>query len=982
MDLGNRQVPDPGCGDTVHSSIEPRIPGAASGAGPRALGIEALCYRRAVLTLLLTVAPMAAAPTAGAPPLGADGDGPAGAPSWSEDVRPILAEHCFECHGPDPEARSARLRLDSEDGLVRTAREGADSELLLRVTSTDDFDRMPPPEHSAGLGAAEVDVLSRWMEAGAPWEPHWAYAPLTGDAADPASIDALVHARLEAESLEPAPPAAPRDLVRRLHLDLTGMPPSPEALAAFLEDPSDAAYEARVDELLASTAFGEHWARHWLDAARYADSHGFTIDGGRTIWPWRDWVVDAIAADLPFDRFTVDQLAGDLLPDATRAQRVATGFHRNTQVNQEGGAKDEENRVHAVIDRVATTGAVWLGATVGCAQCHTHKFDPITQTEFFGLYALFNTTADSGVSSGPTMLVPRTEEEEAAAVAWEAGWAEADRAYRAAWDAAGEGWRVWQPGRATGSNGPELRAEPDGSYRVVGQSPIYSTYVLEDAPGAGPLAALRLEVLPDGGPGRSGNRNFVLQEVRVERLSAGADAWEPLALAEARADFEQDTSADGGNHYAVAGALPGSGLPGWAVKPEFDAPHAAEFVLAAPVELGEGDRLRVLLQQEHGARHTLGRFRVLLAGEDPGADRALVPAAWKEAWAARRAQARRRPGLPMTMVMEEREVPRGTRRFHRGSFLDPREPVAPGVPAALDRFRQEPSAVDDRLALARWLVDPGNALVQRVTVNRWWQHLMGAGLVVTENDFGLRGARPSHPELLDRLAATLRDSAYSRRHVLRTILLSETYRQAARTDPALLERDPDNVLLARQARRRLSGEQLRDSMLQAAGVLDPTVGGPPVQPPQPEGVYAFTQNRKNWKPSEGSARHRRSLYTRIWRSAAFPFYATFDAPAANVTCTRRVPSRSPLQALALANDPLVVELAAAFGARIAGLEAGSDAARIDAAFELALGRPPTGAERERLALHVAAVREARGDDAAWFALARVLFNLGEFTHRP
>jgi hypothetical protein len=308
--------------------------------------------------------------------------------------------------------------------------------------------------------------------------------------------------------------------------------------------------------------------------------------------------------------------------------------------------------------------------------------------------------------------------------------------------------------------------------------------------------------------------------------------------------------------------------------------------------------------------------------------------------------------------------------------------VVPGVPAALDRFRQEPSAVDDRLALARWLVDPGNALVQRVTVNRWWQHLMGAGLVVTENDFGLRGARPSHPELLDRLAATLRDSGYSRRHVLRTILLSETYRQAARTDPALLERDPDNVLLARQARRRLSGEQLRDSMLLAAGVLDPTVGGPPVQPPQPEGVYAFTQNRKNWKPSEGSARHRRSLYTRIWRSAAFPFYATFDAPAANVTCTRRVPSRSPLQALALANDPLVVELAAAFGARIAGLEAGSDAARIDAAFELALGRPPTGAERERLALHVAAVREARGDDAAWFALARVLFNLGEFTHRP
>ena len=904
-------------------------------------------------------------------------------PGWSEDVRPILAEHCFECHGPDPETRAARLRLDTEDGLIRSARDGAESELLYRVTSTDDFDRMPPPEHSAGLTADEVDVLSRWMEAGATWEPHWAYAPLSEPAADAAHpIDGFVQARLEEEGLSAAPPAAPRDLIRRLHLDLTGLPPSPEDLASFLADPSESAYAARVDELLASTAFGEHWARHWLDVARYADSHGFTIDGGRTIWPWRDWVVDAIATDLPFDQFTMDQLAGDLTPGATRAQRIATGFHRNTQVNQEGGAKDEENRVHAVIDRVATTGAVWLGATVGCAQCHTHKFDPITQTEFFGLYALFNTTADSGVSSGPTMLVPRTAEEASKALAWEAEWTDADAAWRAAWDAAGAGWRVWQPRRATGSNGPELRAEPDGSYRVVGQSPIYSTYVLEDAPGAGPLAALRLEVLPDGGPGRSGNRNFVLQEIRVERLAAGAEDWSPLPLTAARADFEQDTSADGGHHYAVAGALPGSGLRGWAIKPEFDAPHAAEFILAEPVEFAEGDRLRVLLQQEHGARHTLGRFRMLLAGEDPGADRDLVPAAWKEAWTARRAQARRRPGLPMTMVMEEREVPRETRRFHRGSFLDPREPVAPGVPAALDRFRAEPGPVTDRLDLARWLMDPGNALVQRVTVNRWWQQLMGAGLVATENDFGLRGARPSHPELLDWLAAELRDSGYSRRHVLRQILLSRTYRQAALTDAALLERDPDNALLARQTRRRLSGEQLRDSMLLAAGVLDPKVGGPPVQPPQPEGVYAFTQNRKNWKPSEGSARHRRSLYTRIWRSAAFPFFTTFDTPAANVTCTRRVPSRSPLQALALANDPLVVELAAAFGARIGALEAASDDARIDAAFQLALGRPPADAERERLASHVRSVREARGEEAAWFALARVLFNLGEFTHRP
>ncbi|MDG1049896.1 MAG: PSD1 and planctomycete cytochrome C domain-containing protein [Planctomycetota bacterium] len=919
----------------------------------------------------------------GLPPLPAPQAAGADAPGWSEEVRPILAEHCFECHGPDPETRAARLRLDTEEGLIQTARGGPDHELLYRVTSDEDFERMPPPEHSEGLSAAEVDVLTRWVEAGAPWEPHWAYAPLS--AAGPKSdrtIDGFIEARLVAEGLEPAPAAAPGDLIRRLHLDLTGLPPTPDARAAFLADPSDAAYAARVDELLGSTAFGEHWARHWLDVARYADSHGFTIDGGRTVWPWRDWVVHAIATDLPFDQFTVDQLAGDLEPSATRAQRIATGFHRNTQVNQEGGAKDEENRVHAVIDRVATTGAAWLGATVGCAQCHTHKFDPITQTEFFGLYALFNNTADSGVSSGPTMLVPRGADEELAAAAWEAERDRLDGAYADAWDRAGNDWQVWQPARATGSNGPELRPEPDGSYRVVGQNPIYSTYVLEGEPGARTLGALRLEVLPDGGPGRSGNRNFVLQEVRVERLPAGADQWEPLELAAARADFEQDTSEGGGARYAVAGALPGSGAPGWAIKPEFDAPHAAEFNLRTPSRLREGDRLRVELQQEHGARHTLGRFRLLLTDEDPGPERDLAPAAWAEAWTAKRAHGRKRPGLPMTMVMEERSAPRDTRRFHRGSFLDPREPVSPGVPAALDGFREDPSFVRNRLDLAHWLMDPGNALVQRVTVNRWWQQLMGAGLVVTENDFGLRGARPTHPELLDWLAAELRDSGFSRRHVLRQVLLSSAYRQAALTDPDLLERDPNNALLARQVRRRLSGEQLRDAMLSVAGVLDPKVGGPPVQPPQPEGVYAFTQNRKSWKPSEGSARHRRSLYTRIWRSAAFPFYTTFDAPAANVTCTRRVPSRSPLQALALANDPLVVELAAAFGARISALEAASDDARIDAAFRLALGRPPADLERERLANHVRSVREARGEDAAWFALARVLFNLGEFTHRP
>ncbi|MEM9379664.1 MAG: PSD1 and planctomycete cytochrome C domain-containing protein [Planctomycetota bacterium] len=930
--------------------------------------------------------------------LGAAQETGGGAPSWTADVRPILAEHCFECHGPDPATRAAGLRLDAEEGLfgaeggpIALVRgDAAESELLYRATSEDEFDRMPPPEHGERLDAADIATLRSWIESGAPWEAHWAYAELAPIETpevrpgrdDRGPIDAFVHERLEREGLAPSPPADPAALIRRLHLDLTGLPPTQEELEGFLAAPDDGAYADRVDALLASTAYGEHWARHWLDVARYADSHGFTIDGGRSIWPWRDWVVDAIARDLPFDAFTIEQLAGDLLPEATRAQRIATGFHRNTQVNQEGGAKDEENRVNAVIDRVATTGAAWLGSTIGCAQCHTHKFDPVTQTEYFGLYAFFNGTTDAGVSGGPSMLVPRDEDEERRAAEWEAELERLLAAYRAAWDVASVGAHTWQPARATGSNGPELRPEEDGSYRVVGQNPVYSTYVLQGSAPVERVARIQLEVLPDGGPGRAGNRNFVLQEIRVARRAAGTDTWEPAPLFSAGADFEQDTSAEGGAAYAVAGALPHVDGPGWAVKPAFGVPHVAQFELAEPLELAEGDELRIELQQEHGGNHTLGAFRVRLWDFRRGAPYELVPEGWVDAWRALAAHRGKRPKLPSTLVLQERGTPRVTRLFHRGSFLDPREVVPPGVPAAWDGFREEEATMRTRLDLARWLVDPENALVLRVTVNRWWQQIFGTGLVRTENDFGLRGAEPSHPELLDWLAAELVRGGFSRRHVLREIVLSSTYRRSASAPPDALERDPENVLLGRRRRARLTGEQLRDSMLAAAGVLDRAVGGPPVQPPQPDGVYAFTQNRKSWKASEGTARFRRSLYTRIWRSAPFPFYATFDAPAANQTCTRRIPSRTALQALALANDPMVMELAEEFGRRVCRELPADDARRARAAFRWTLGRSPSAAERDRLLEHVERVRAERGDEAAWAAAGRVLFNLGEFTHRP
>ncbi|MCH2100503.1 MAG: PSD1 and planctomycete cytochrome C domain-containing protein [Planctomycetes bacterium] len=929
--------------------------------------------------------------------------------SWQNEVRPLLANKCLKCHGPDPATREADLRLDTPEGLFAdlggyqavVAGDPEGSELLYRISTDDRQDRMPPVEHGEPLSQVEVELLRRWVEQGAEWEVHWAYAPFgeieIPQAVHPVAnpIDAYVRAALEGKGMTPAAAADPAAQLRRLHLDLTGLPPTRDELTSWLSDPSDAAWAARVEALLVSPAFAVRWARPWLDAARYADSHGFTIDGGRNIWPWRDWVVEAIDADLPFDQFTIEQLAGDLLPHATRAQRLATGFHRNTQINQEGGAKDEENRVNAVLDRVNTTGSVWLGSTLSCAQCHTHKYDPITQTEYFQLYAFFNQTRDSGVSSDPSLLVVRNENEERQAMIWEAGREQRRIAVQQAHAAATQGWSIWQP-EAWASNGPELRPEEDGAYRVVGQGAIYSTYVLQGLHSGG-LSAIRLEALPahglsGGGPGRAANGNFVLQQVRVYARNAaeyeagdgrtpGNDensGWLSLSIERAMADFEQDTSAEGGRHYGIAQTL--DERPGWAIKPGFGEPHIACFVFDEALPEGEWE-LRIELQQEHGDRHTLGHFRMLLADQKvtfPEGEKLpeLVDPVWADALRAAREHEDHRPRLPMSLVLEAREVPRETRLFGRGSFLNPQEEVVPGYPAAMNHFAPG-SRPNDRLDLARWLMDPRNALVHRVTVNRWWQQLFGTGLVETENDFGMRGAQPSHPELLDWLAQDYIDHGFSRKHVVRRIVKSKTYRQSSDATVAEREADPNNHWLARQRRLRLEGEALRDASLAVSGLLDERRGGGPVQPPQPGGVFAFTQSRKSWKASEGADRYRRSIYTRIWRSSPFPFYAVFDAPAASASCTRRVRSNTPLQALTLANDAMVIEFASALGERLR-----NEDDPFTAAMPLVLSRSATEAEVARLRDHWARVAALRDEDAAWTSLGRVLLNLDEFLTRP
>ncbi|MFT7486702.1 MAG: hypothetical protein ACI9F9_002558, partial [Candidatus Paceibacteria bacterium] len=900
------------------------------------------------------------------------------------------------------------LRLDTQAGLTKPLGDfhllfpgdPEQSELYLRTVEPDEEERMPPPEAGPALTTAEIDVLRRWIEQGAKWSSHWAYAPLSKDnppAVDAAEwvrnpLDRFVLAQLEAREIAPAPEADRNTLLRRVTLDLIGMVPTHEELEAYLEDDSEYAYEHVVDRLLASPHYAERWARHWLDLARYADSHGFTIDGGRSMWPYRDWVIDAIDRDMPFDQFSIEQLAGDMLPSPSNSQLVATGFHRNTQINQEGGAKDEEFRVNAVIDRVDTTGTVWLGATLGCARCHSHKYDPITQVEYFKLFSFFNQTEDGGVTSEPSVQV--TDEQTSPALGeFEGRRAVLVRELEAARAADSHGWTAWTPLRARGSNGPELRIGQDASIRSLGQNPQTSDYVLEGIAPVTGIASLRLEALPHaslprGGPGRSGSGNFVLERIRLlgrrADLSPGG-SFEEIPLQAAQASYSQGFGPEGGNPYPVAEALRAEARKGWAVSPRVGTPHVAHFELAQPLAPGDWE-LQVVLQQNWGSNHVLGRFRIAFSARTDLT--ASVSDSWAQAWTAVAEHDRLKPKLPSSLVMRERSLARPNYLFKRGNYLDPGAPVVPGFPTAMNGFaaQQTPKT---RLDLARWLVDPSNALAQRVTVNRWWQHLFGLGLVATENDFGIRGARPSHPALLDWLAQEFVNLGLSRKALLRLIVTSATYRQSSRLRPELTQADPRNQWMARQNRHRMEAESIRDSALRASGLLSTKMGGPPIQPPQPDGVFAFTQSKKSWHPSEGTERFRRTLYVRLWRSSTFPFLTTFDAPVANVSCTRRERSSTPLQALTMANDPMLLEIAAGLGARLqAAEEDGQDG--IQLGFLACLGRLGTQEEQALLTQHRLSQYQRQTESGAnpsaaqlhaWTAVARVLFNLDEFLTR-
>ena len=794
--------------------------------------------------------------------IAADGaEAPGSAPvDYAREVKPILARHCVACHSA--EKPRAGLRLDTaaaallgnESGPAVVPGQAGESPLIEAVLGEGTGARMPlkrPP-----LSERDVATLRAWIDQGAkapadeaPSVPprHWAFDPPSRPRVPAVSapgwpqgpIDAFILARLDRQSppIAPSPEADRATLARRLSLDLTGLPPTPEDVQAFLADGRADAYERLVDRLLASPHYGERWARHWLDLARYADSNGYSIDAPRSIWAYRDWVIDAFNRDLPFDEFTIDQLAGDLRPEATRDQKIATGFHRNTPINQEGGIDVEQFRVEAVVDRVATTSTVWLGLTIGCAQCHDHKYDPISQNEFYRLFAFLNNVDE-----------------------------------------------------------PELElATPE-------------------------------------------------DEERRDRAQAKLDA------------FHERLEAD---HPELAPR-----------ERDWEKTLANDFKTNQPPDLKNAFDIPL---EKRSKRQWRGLMELFLARDKDAASKPLA----KELKAIKAGL----PKIETTMVVRERSEPRVTRLLLGGDFTRPGNPVAPGVPKVLPPISHSGDGPPDRLDLARWLVDPAGPLTARVTMNRVWQEYFGRGLVETENDFGTQGAEPSHPELLDWLAAEFVAQGWSLKAMHRRIVASATYRQSSRVRPDLAAIDQGNRLLARQSRLRLDAEVIRDEALAASGRLARKLGGPSVFPPQPDGVMTLGQMRRPWVESTGPDRYRRGLYTFFWRATPHPALMVFDAPNGTQVCTRRVRSNTPLQALTLLNDPAFIDLAEAFAARVRA-ETGPD--RLRRAFLLALGRGPTAREASRLAELLDEERAGPEDDddrAAWTTLARVLFNLDEFITR-
>ena len=945
---------------------------------------------------------------------------------FAREVRPILAARCFACHGPDEAARKAHLRLDLEDQalLVIDRENHAESELLQRLRA-EPAKRMPP-QGEEPLTLDELEVLERWLRQGAPWSAHWAFvAPSAPALPDPTAwgrgpIDAFVEARLAQAGLRPAPQAERHTLLRRVTLDLTGLPPTPEEILAFVGDDRPDAYERVVERLLGSPAYGERMALAWLDVARYADTNGYSIDGGRHMWAWRDWVIAAFNDNKPFDRFTVEQLAGDLLADATDETRIASGFNRNHMNTHEGGTIEEEYLVEYAADRVATTAQAWMGLTVGCARCHDHKYDPLSQREYYQFFAYFNSIADrgndgnGGKNSVPFLPVYSEEQQrelaqlelrrgelEAALAAdtperrarFEEWVAEAQHG-TAEWNPPALGpWRVAGPFTAADGDeafrtdyGPEPGGDGAGAVEWVeradlvdGQAhalptPNTATYLARPITCAqeGPLD---LYFGSDDSIRVWWNGALVLDE-NVQR---GVAPDQERVQVRARADVN-----------VLLVKIVNYGGPGGVYFRLGESGPPEDVLAALRFEPGERSEAQWTLLRDYHRQGdpALSELRGELAALEADQDRLEASP------------------LTTSMVMQDRQVPRPTHVLMRGAYDQKGEQVGPGTPAILPPL--PPDAPANRLGLAQWLVDPSHPLTARVAVNSYWQLLFGAGLVETPEDFGTRGSLPSHPELLDWLAVEFVESGWDVKALMRRLVTSATYRQDSTLPEALRAIDPGNRLLARGPRFRLQAELIRDVALSASGLLVPRVGGPSARPYQPDGLWREMSHFGSTPATEqvyvqdhGEGLYRRGMYT-IWkRTVPPPTMVAFDAPSREVCAVRRSRTNTPLQALVLLNETGFVEAARALGQRVL-LEGGvDDASRLRYLYLLTLGREPSEAELDVVASALEREREryadrpadatalisvgeaprdtslAAGEHAAWTLVAALLLNLSE-----
>jgi len=1070
----------------------------------------------------------------------------AGAIDFNRDVRRVLSENCFSCHGPDAKARAGGgkpVRLDlAESALAERKGHRAlvpgkpdESEVIRRIASDDPDFKMPPPDSGKKLAPEQVAVLRRWIEQGAAYSRHWSSVkpvrhelPAVRAKEWPRNgVDAFVLARLEKEGLAPNPEADRPALIRRAALDLTGLPPTLEEIDEFQKDTAGGAFERAVGRLLRKPSYGEHWARLWLDQARYADSSGYADDPARTIWAYRDYVIRALNANKPFDQFTVEQIAGDLLPDPTDEQLVATAFHRNTMTNNEGGTNDEEYRNVAVVDRVNTTMAVWMGTTMACAQCHNHKYDPISQEDYFRLFAILNNTADADRGDESPVLPLFTPEQKKQKLAWQSEIARLEKTLRtptpelekeqARWEKdlqADVAWQRLVPSAVASAAGAAIKRTDDGSVWVErgGKTDVYTLKFPVAASDLG--TGFRIEAFPDERPPGRGvghaNGNFVvtgvtvgiappegvatggrflrveipgdqkilsLAEVQVwhgtNNVALSGEARQSSTASEGAAGRAIDGNTDGrfnearstthteastnpwwevdlrstqsvdriviwnrtdGSQERLAGfkvslldsqrepvwqrqvaAVPnpsvelvpdgtrpialatayasyshpdfaasnvvGNADPksrGWSIAPRFGEAHSLVVVPQAPVVVPAGAQWVIAIEQS--SKHddaTLAQFRVSKTTDPRVSEIARTPApvlaalrsdpaqrtdqqreAIRQHYVtvaprlrAERAQlADSRKNLedikPFSTVPVQRELGGTERRLthiqRRGNFMDLGAVVTNGLPAA---FHAPPEGAPiNRMTLARWLVDTNNPLTARVVANRLWESVFGTGLVRTSEEFGAQGDLPSHPELLDWLAVELMDHHWDVQHLLRLMVTSAAYRQSSRVSPELAAQDPDNRLLARGPRFRLSAEMIRDQAMFVSGLLSPKMYGPPVKPAQPKlGLSAAFGSGTDWETSAGEDRYRRALYTTWRRSNPYPSMATFDAPNREVCVVRRERSNTPLQALVTLNDPVYLEAAQALARRMAA--AGSTAAaKATLGFRLCLGRVPTEPE--------------------------------------